>query len=202
MPRSPMSENSPLSETLQDRAALYVTCAMPAEERDSFEVLLDFHRDLRQLVASLQEAVNACTLASAGVVSAVPPRLKSRLMGRLEAMPPPAEPDSLVVTDAEGRIEWFNAAFTAMCGYSLPELRGRKPGHVLQGPGTDPATAARIRAAITARQACHETVVNYHKSGARYEADIRISPILDDDRQPLWFVARERKLRAAKPLAN
>jgi len=107
----------------------------------------------------------------------------------------------MVVTNPDGEIEWFNHAFTEMCDYTLPELKGRKPGHVLQGPDTDPATVARIRTAISSRQRCRETIVNYHKDGSRYEADVRIAPILDDDRQPLWFVAQERKLQPAAPVS-
>ena len=36
--------------------------------------------------------------------------------------------------------------------------------------------------------------MNYHKDGSSYLADIRIMPVLDDEGQPLWFVARERLL--------
>jgi hypothetical protein len=36
-----------LSELLQDRAALYVSGAMPAPERENFELVLDFHDELR-----------------------------------------------------------------------------------------------------------------------------------------------------------
>jgi hypothetical protein len=79
-----------------------------------------------------------------------------------------------------------------MCGHDLADLRGRKPGPLLQGPETDPAAVARIRAAVQARQACRETLVNYHKDGRAYRADIRIAPVLDDTGEPLWFVARER----------
>jgi PAS domain S-box-containing protein len=98
------------------------------------------------------------------------------------------------VTDPVGRIEWVNPAFTAMCGHDLAELRGRKPGPILQGPDTDPAAVARIREAVHARRACRETLVNYHKNGTPYRAEVRIAPVLDDAGEPLWFVARERLL--------
>jgi len=52
-----------LAELLQDRAALYVSGAMPAAERDSFEVLLEYHGELRALVAGLQEVVAGMALA-------------------------------------------------------------------------------------------------------------------------------------------
>jgi PAS domain S-box-containing protein len=182
------------AEQLQDRAVQYVSGAMTAAERESFEVVLEFHRDLRLQVAELQEVASTVAMAPVGRLMDPPADLKSRLLGAVETLPPRREPDGLVVTDAEGRVEWINPAFTAMCGYSLEEIRGRKPGHLLQGPATDPAAVERIRAALRDRRPCREALVNYHKDGTRYRADVRISPVLDDDAQPLWFVARERRL--------
>jgi PAS domain S-box-containing protein len=106
------------------------------------------------------------------------------------------EPESLVATGPDGLVLWVNDAFTTMCGYSLEELKGRKPGQLLQGADTDPAAVGRIRDSLRVRRACRESLVNYHKNGTRYRVDVRISPILDDEGQPLWFVAKERKLPA------
>jgi PAS domain S-box-containing protein len=103
----------------------------------------------------------------------------------------------LVATDAAGRIHWVNANFSAMCGYSLDELRGRKPGEVLQGCDTDPATVGRIRESLRAGRSCRETIINYHKDGGAYRAEVSISPIMDEENgRAVYFVARERKLAA------
>ena len=123
--------------------------------------------------------------------------MKQRLMESLDSHPRQTEPDGFVVTDPNGLIEWVNPAFTAMCGYSLEELKGRKPGQVLQGPETDPASVQRIREAVRDRLPCRETLANYHKDGTLYRVDVAITPILDDAGSPLWFVAREKELKAA-----
>jgi PAS domain S-box-containing protein len=188
-----------LPETLQDRASLYVAGALTPEERDSFEVLLEYHAELRAYLAQCQEVGAAVALALAPPAAAPPSALKARILGSLDRVPARLEPEALVVTDPLGRVEWVNSAFTSLCGYSLEELRGRKPGHVLQGPDTDPATVARIREALQARRACRETLVNYHKDGTRYRAEVRIAPVLGDAGEPLWFVARERRLPEAAP---
>lgn len=57
----------------------------------------------------------------------------------------------VIVTDRRRRIEWVNDAFTRTTGYTLDEVRGRRPGELLQFEGTDAATVARIRAALDAR---------------------------------------------------
>jgi PAS domain S-box-containing protein len=181
-----------LTGLLQDRAALYVSGDMPAPERESFEVVLEFHAELRAEVTGLQDVVVAVAMMRVTPV-APPVGLKGRLLDAVDALPP-AEPDGLVATGPDGRVEWVNPAFTAMCGFTLDELKGRKPGSLLQGPDTDPAAVGRIREALRAGRECRETLVNYHKDGTRYRVDVRISPVLDDDGRPLWFVAREQKL--------
>jgi len=184
------------TEFIQERAALYVAGAMLAAERENFEVIVEFHPELRAQVAGMQEAMTTVALKDAPPVSP-PPALKARLLGALDALPPEAAPEGWVVTDAAGCVEWVNPAFTAMCGYSLSELKGRKPAQLLQGPDTDAAEVGRIRDALRTRSACAATLVNYHKDGTRYRVGIRLAPILDDDNQPVWFVARERKLSEA-----
>lgn len=183
-----------LAEPLIDRVVLYVSGAMTAPERESFEVVLEFHQELRAQVAGLQEAVAAMAMTQATPFAAPPAVLKTRLLEAVETLPPRLEPEAMVATTPEGLIEWVNPAFTALCGFSLEELKGRKPGHLLQGPETDPAAVERIRESLRTRRACRETLVNYHKDGTRYRAEVRISPVLGDDGQPLWFVARERKV--------
>lgn len=167
-----------LTGLLQDGAALYVSGDMTTPERENFDVILEFHPELRAEVAGLQDVVVAVAMTRV----------------------PPLAPPGLVATGPGGLVEWVNPAFTAMCGYTLEELRGRKPGHLLQGPDTDPAAVARIRESLRERRACRETLVNYHKDGTRYRVEIRISPVPDDGEQPLWFVAREQKLAANEAL--
>jgi len=183
-----------LPELLQDRAERYVSGGMTESERGPFEVILGFHQELRAQVTGLQEVVIAVVMATVPPV-APPGGLKARLFVALDGLPP-VEPEGWVATDPAGLVEWVNPAFTALCGYTLDELKGRKPGHLLQGPDTDPSTVERIRGALRARRACRETLVNYHKDGSRYRAEVSIDPVLDDEGQPLWFVARERKLPA------
>jgi len=186
-----------INELLQDRASLYVSGAMTAPERENFELILEFHDELRQLVSGLEDVGTAVVVAHLPVTPPAGAGVKLRLMESLDSHPRQTEPDGVVVTGPDGLIEWVNPAFTAMCGYSLEELRGRKPGQVLQGPETDPASVQRIREAVRDRLPCRETLANYHKDGTVYRVNVAITPILDDAGMPLWFVARERELKAA-----
>ena len=94
----------------------------------------------------------------------------------------------------DGLVQWVNPAFSAMCGYTLDELRGKKLGPILQGAQTDRETAERMRLAVREYRPCRETILNYHKNGTPYWVEVAITPIMDDAGQPLWLVAREREL--------
>lgn len=191
-----------LADNLQDRAALYVSGEMTPPDREAFDVLLEFHGELRAHVAGLLEAMAGALMTRTFPPVGPPAALKTSILNALDGPPPRLEPEALVVTNAAGLLEWVNPAFTDLCGYTLDELRGRKPGHLLQGPGTDPAAVNRIRDSLRARRGCREALVNYHKDGTSYRADVRIMPVLDDDGQPLWFVAKERKLTGDEMLAS
>lgn len=183
-----------IADFLQERAALYVAGAMTPAERENFELVLEFHAELRAQVAGLQEAMTTVAMVQS-VPSARPPaELRARILAALDEAPPRPDPEGLVVTGPAGLVEWVNPAFTAMCGYTLAELKGRKPGHLLQGPATERAPVDRLRAALQARRSCRETLLNYHKDGTTYRVDLRLTPIVDEAGEPCWFVAQERKV--------
>jgi len=43
--------------------------------------------------------------------------------------------NGVIITDAQGHVEWINEGFTRMSGYSLEALLGKRPGTVLAGGG-------------------------------------------------------------------
>ncbi|MEL7463507.1 MAG: EAL domain-containing protein [Pseudomonadota bacterium] len=110
--------------------------------------------------------------------------------------------DGIVLTDANGFIEWVNPAFTRMSGYELQELVGRRPASVLQGPGTTRESKAVLRRAIDARSPCETDIVNYSKSGEPYISQIRLSPVIAEDGELIYFVAIQRDVTKERHLAQ
>ncbi|MBI1337312.1 MAG: EAL domain-containing protein [Phycisphaera sp.] len=88
--------------------------------------------------------------------------------------------NSVIITDAQGRVEWVNEGFTRVSGYTLDEVRGRKPGSVLQGPDTNPMTVKKIHDALEAGEHVDARLLNYTKQGKPYWVDIEIKPVLDE----------------------
>jgi diguanylate cyclase (GGDEF)-like protein/PAS domain S-box-containing protein len=97
--------------------------------------------------------------------------------------------DSIVMTCTEGRVTWVNPAFTRLTGYTLDEIRGCKPGAVLQGPQTDLATQTAIREAIASERQIRRDILNYTRDGAPYWISLNISPLHDDGGRHYGFVA-------------
>src|ERR1700738_329163 len=188
------------NEFLQEQAALYVSGAMSPQEREQFELVLEFHDELREFTTGCAEVGVAITLAALRTGnSRSSSGLKARIMSIVRDRPQRATADGLVVSRPNGLVHWIKPVFSAMCGYTLEELRGKKLGPILQGEKTDRETANRIRRAVHECRPCRETILNYRKNGEPYFVEIAITPILDDGGDRLLLVARERELTGRIP---
>ncbi|MDA1220624.1 MAG: response regulator [Planctomycetota bacterium] len=101
--------------------------------------------------------------------------------------------NSVVVTDAEGRIEWVNRSFEQLTGFSRGAAIGQKPGHLLQGPDTDPEAVERIRRAVRAGAPANEELLNYTRAGRAYWVSLSITPIRDGGGRTVRFIAVQRE---------
>ena len=118
-----------LDKPLQEQASLYAAGAMSLDEREHFELILKFHTELRALVIALEEVAAAAVTTPVSPNSPVPSAsLRARLLAQLDAHPQQTSEEGFVMTGPDGLVQWVNPSFTAMCGYGLDELRGKKLG--------------------------------------------------------------------------
>ena len=189
-----------IEEFLQERAALYVSGTMSPQEREQFDLVLEFNDEVREFTVGLAEVGVAVTLAALPPGDIGPsPGLKARILGMIRDRPRQVVTYGLVVSGPNGLVRWINSTFSEMCGYTLEELRGKTLGPILQGAKTDRETAARLRSAVHECRSCLEVILNYRKNGEPYWVEIAITPILDGAGQPHWLVARERELADPTP---
>mgnify|MGYP001547753273 FL=1 len=106
--------------------------------------------------------------------------------------------NAVAITDAAGCIEWINEGFTRITGYGLAEVKGRRPGPVLQGPQSNPATVAEMRAGLAAQKGFKVEVINYHKSGRPYWVEIEVQPLRDAAGAVTGFMAVESDVTERK----
>lgn len=87
----------------------------------------------------------------------------------------------VVIADPNGRVEWVNKSFEKMTGYSLGEMKGKKPGKILQGPKTDPSTIQYMSTQIAEGEPFICEVLNYKKDRTPYWLRIQGQALRDKD---------------------
>ena len=120
--------------------------------------------------------------------------------------------NAVVITDADGHIEWVNDAFTRLTGIPAAQAIGHVPGHLLQGPETDPETVARMRRHLAAREGFQAELINYSRDGRLYWVALDVQPIRGENGEVQQFIAvksditerrmREEALRASEAKAR
>jgi PAS domain S-box-containing protein len=106
--------------------------------------------------------------------------------------------EAVVITDAERRIEWVNAAYTRITGYTLEEVRGELAGGFLHGERTDTAAAAAIRTALERGEAVAAEVVNYARDGREFIVRLDIKPLHDALGQLSGFMSIQADVTAER----
>lgn len=99
--------------------------------------------------------------------------------------------ESVVITDAGGRIEYVNPAFERVTGYRREEVIGENPRILKSGVQPD-AFYDAMWAALTSGQPWLADFVNRRKDGTLYEASGVVSPIRDDRGEITGYVAVKR----------
>ncbi len=133
-------------------------------------------------------------------VKDVTEEVRNREMTRRISMVANNTNNAVIITDNQGLIEWVNHGFSDLTGYSLEEVKGRKPGDFLQGEETDPNTVERIRRAIHAREPFYDEILNYHKTGDPYWVSLSINPVFENG-ELINFIAIQANITSVKQMA-
>lgn len=133
------------------------------------------------------------------IVRDVSERKKAEAENRQLAMVANTTTNMVVLADGEGKIAWVNPAFTRITGYSLEEVRGKKPGSLLQGPATDGAMIALMREKLGKGTGFKDVeIINYNKEGKPYWVSIEVQPIYDRAGQVIQFIAIQSDITERK----
>lgn len=106
--------------------------------------------------------------------------------------------NAVIITDIKGKTEWVNHGFTRLTGYQPSEIYGQKPGDLLQGINTDPATVATMGDALANQQGFETEVINYTRDGEPYWVRIYCNPLNDENGAVQGFIAIESNIDAQK----
>ena len=93
----------------------------------------------------------------------------------------------------EHPLVYVNPAFTRLTGYARGDVLGKNP-RLLQGPRSNTEELDAMREAIAHGERYQGHVINYKKSGEPFLCDLTISPVHDNSRRVVHFVAVMRAL--------
>jgi PAS domain S-box-containing protein len=96
--------------------------------------------------------------------------------------------NSVVLTDAQGRIEWANEAFTRQSGYELVDVVGRTP-RILKSGLHDRSFYQQLWNTIRAGETWSGEIHNRHKNGSVYTEEMNIIPLCSANGRVQNYVA-------------
>ena len=108
----------------------------------------------------------------------------------------------VIVTDKEQRIEYVNDAFERLTGYTLDEVKGKRPGSFLKSKNTDQESSAKMRDALNRGESVQVEILNCSKHGVEYWLDISIEPLRDAMGNLTGFMAVETDISDRKRVAH
>ncbi len=110
-------------------------------------------------------------------------------------------PESIVITNLAAEIEYVNAAFTRLSGYSREEVLGKNP-RILQSGKTPRETHAAMWKALRQNQSWTGEFCNKSKDGREYVEFVTIAPIHQADGAVSHYLAIKQDITAKKQLAE
>lgn len=105
--------------------------------------------------------------------------------------------DIVIITDKNGYIEWVNTAFENVTGYALNEVINKKPS-LLQGKNTNPNTVKNISQKLKQQIAFTVEIINYTKANKEYWIEMNITPIFNEQKELVNFIAIETDISKRK----
>ena len=106
-------------------------------------------------------------------------------------------PESIVITNLAGDIEYVNESFLRKSRYQPEEVLGRNP-RILQSGKTPRSTYEDMWRSLAAGQAWTGVLHNRNKDGEEYYERAHIVPIHDNAGKPTHYVAIKEDITAAR----
>jgi PAS domain S-box-containing protein len=135
------------------------------------------------------------------LINDITERKKAEATNRLLSKALEQSPVSVVVTDANGVIQYINQKFTEITGYAPEEVIGLTPRISKSGVQED-AFYQKLWETITAKRDWHGELVNKRKNGELYWESVLISPLLDPLQNITNYIGIKEDITHQKEMFN
>ena len=109
--------------------------------------------------------------------------------------------NAVIITDPKGLTTYVNHGFEKLTGYQFVDIQGKKPGELLQGPGTDKATISEIARKLSNNEPFYDELLNYSREGKPYWVSISINPVFGDKGKVTHYISIQADITSAKQKA-
>jgi PAS domain S-box-containing protein len=106
-------------------------------------------------------------------------------------------PNSIIITDSFGNIEYVNPYFTELTGYTVEEVYGKNP-RILHSGQTSSHTHEELWKTITSGEVWHGEFLNKKKSGELYWESASIGPVFDENNNITHYIAIKQDITEKK----
>jgi two-component system, sensor histidine kinase and response regulator len=110
-------------------------------------------------------------------------------------------PNSIVITDLNGKIIYVNAAFVSITGYTKDEAMGNNP-RILQSGETDPLVYRSMWKCLSAGEPWDGELINKRKNGEFFHEHLRVAPVTQADGTITGYIAIVEDISHRKALEH
>ncbi|TSE25885.1 Cyclic di-GMP phosphodiesterase Gmr [Tepidimonas sediminis] len=201
----------PLDDVLTDQARQHVRTRLPqrlaelatgrAEARIETTELALLHADGRLVLTETVSTVivdgHGRPLQLQGITRDVTARREAEAHVRRLSRVVEQSPAAVLITDADGRIEYVNPAFERISGYRAEEVLGRNP-RMLGAGQVPPETWREVWRALRAGQPWTGEIVNRRPDGSTYLQAVTLAPVHDERGRITHFVSVQLDISAQR----
>lgn len=156
----------------------------------TFEDAFPLPDGMHRYLSNLQPVIDAHGNATGIEIAAIDLTERLRMAERhlIQKVAIEQNPTTIVVTDAEARIQYVNPRFTEVTGYSAEEALGQNPS-IVQSGLTPESSYRQMWDALSSGCTWVGELTNRRKNGEIYWEEAHISPVLDDSCKIAHYVA-------------
>jgi PAS domain S-box-containing protein len=192
------AQTAPLGAILLAFALILLVVAL--NSRPYFDArihLTPAHSQLATLSSLLAVVVLLLWIGWATARNAWAARRRDNELSRLSLVANKSE-NAILITDAEGLIQWVNEGFTRITGHAPDDAIGKAPGAYLSGPVQNLHAIQSIRDAVISQHPLTVEMQCAHRRGHRYWLGLHLTPVFDEAGRLTNFIGVGSDITARK----